>query len=103
MAKKNLFKCQACENAHVFHYNCSFLPKFIFSLEAILMQLGEEGGFDDQVVSFYTPRTSVSFFQLYLRTNILYALSTGSDSTLGQFQHTSLSMKKPHSIRKPTR
>jgi hypothetical protein len=81
--KDVLFKCQACENAHVFHYNWSFLPTFIFLLEIILMQLGEEGGFDDQVVSFYTFGISVSFFWLYLTTSISYASFIGFDSTLG--------------------
>jgi hypothetical protein len=51
----------------------------------ILMQLGEEGGIDDQIVSSFTFEASVSFSPLYLRTNILYALFVGSDSILGQF------------------
>ncbi len=78
--KDILFKCQPCENAHVLHYNQSSLPMFIFLLEAILMQLGEEGGFNDQVVSSYTSQTSTSFSRLYLKINILYVLLVGSDS-----------------------
>jgi len=51
----------------------------------VLMQLGEEGGIDDQIVSSFTFKASASFFPLYLRTNILYASFVESDSILGQF------------------
>jgi hypothetical protein len=49
------------------------------------MQLGEEGGIDDQIVSFFTFEANASFSPLYLRIDILYALFVGSDSILGQF------------------
>jgi hypothetical protein len=49
------------------------------------MQLGEECGIDDQIVSSFTFEASASFSPLYLTTDILYASFVGFDSILGQF------------------
>jgi len=51
----------------------------------VLMQLGEEGGIDDKIVSSFTFEASASFSPLYLTTDILYASFVGFDSILGQF------------------
>jgi hypothetical protein len=69
-------------------YMCSYF------CTSILMQLGEEGGIDDQGVSSFTFGTNTYFSPLYLRIDISYALFIRSDTILGQFQPTSHLMKK---------